>query len=369
MVLTWGDQTSTVEHQIDFAGFGDERTVSLDAESTRTISVHRANSWRGFLNEGAWRWRDGAGLLAKDGGLYLLGGWNSERDPTLNSEVWFTSDAQHWRQLTAAAPWPGRHGAGWLVHGDRLYVIAGDLFSDVWSSRDGVSWRLHTAHAPFGPRYTPNAASDGERIFVYGGQSWISDPTCATGPLCGAIGYNDVWLAAPGNRADAVGGRWTRVLPTAPWGARGLVHGAAFFKGRIYVVGGGLKAVLPTTWPLAETVAEFSDVWSSADGVNWRLEAENLGIPPRTHFALLATEHGCYLANGSVTTQPNTSSEVFFASDCVHYAEIRGGSPLPVRHASSLAYFNGSIVVLGGHGSTAGTVVWQYFPDVPGEAS
>jgi hypothetical protein len=35
-------------------------------------------------------WRDGAGLLAKDGGLYLLGGWSSGLGT--NSEVWFTSD-------------------------------------------------------------------------------------------------------------------------------------------------------------------------------------------------------------------------------------------------------------------------------------
>jgi len=90
----------------------------------------------------------------KDGGLYFLGGWSSDYGGGY-SDVWFTLDLQNWKQLTPRAPWPGRHGAAWLVHGNRLFVLGGDLIDDAWSSADGVNWRLENPAAPFGKRYTP----------------------------------------------------------------------------------------------------------------------------------------------------------------------------------------------------------------------
>lgn len=256
------------------------------------------------------------------------------------------------------APWPRRHGAAWVVHRNRLYVIGGDLIDDVWSSADGVNWRLERAIAPFGKRYTPMGVSDGERLLLYGGQYWEPYDWCVFQPECVAVGFNDLWVSQRGRN-------WHQLTISAPWSGRGLVHGGAYFNGRIYVIGGGLKAGLPGAL-LAETVAEFSDIWSSADGIIWQLETTELGFTPRTHFALIATSHGCYVANGSVGTQLELSSEVFFAADCVHFKEVVDAPPpdFGPRHAASLVYFNGSIVILGGHRDTAGTTIWQYFPEM-----
>ena len=96
--------------------------------------------------------------------------------------------------------------------------------------------------------------------------------------------------------------------------------------------------------------------------MSWTQEASTLGFLPRTHFALLSTQGGCYVANGSITTQQNFTNEVFFAPDCVHFQPIADPSPMGVAHATSMAEFNGSIVVLGGHTYFVGTTVWQYFP-------
>ncbi len=322
----------------------------------RRVSLHRRGSWRSFDNADSWDWRDGAGLLAKDGGLYLLGGWNSET--LTKNDVWFTPDLQTWTRLTAQAPWAARHGAAWLVHRDRLHVIGGDLIDDAWSSADGIAWRRESAQAPFGKRYTPSAVSDGQRILLYGGQYWAPYDWCAFDAVCSAVGLNDVWASPDGTQ-------WSQIA-RAPWVGRGLVHGGAYFRGRTYVIGGGLKLGLPDT-SLTETVQEYSDIWSTADGVAWRLETSSLGFAPRTHFALLATGSSCWIANGSVGTQQNTSAEVFRADDCVHFHPVGGASQMAVRHASSLAEFNGSIVVLGGHRDTAGTVVWQHFPRIDGD--
>lgn len=322
---------------------GTEQNVRLSVGERQLALVNRG-SWRSFPNTDSWDWRDGAGLLAKDGGLYLLGGWNSDVGGT--SEVWFTGDLVKWTRRTAEAPWAGRHGAGWVVHNERLYVVGGDFHTDVWSSPDGASWTRHTADAGFGQRYAPNAASLGGELLLYNGQDWTPQ------------GFTEVWASA------GDGATWQRAA-TVPYAGRALIHGAAVFRDRVYVIGGGLKGNVPTSTWSADTVAEFSDIWSSADGRNWVQEASTLGFTPRTHFAVLGTDHGCYVANGSVTIQANLSEEVYFAEDCVRFRPLAQQPPMLGVHATSLAEFNGSIVLLGGHKVRVGTTVWQYFPDGP----
>lgn len=329
-------------HRVGFSDMALEQDVDLP-DWDRRVAVVKRGSWRQFPNEGSWTWRDGAGLLAKDGGLYLLGGWNSEIGTT--SDVWFTRDVQNWTRLTAQGPWTGRHGAGWLVHDDRLYVIGGDFLSDVWSSPDGVHWTEHTEDAGFGPRYAPNAASLNGELLFYNGQSPAG------------VGVQDLHASSDG------GATWQQAAAT-PYAGRALIHGAAVSRGRVYVIGGGLKGYVPTSTWSADTTAEFTDIWSSADGRAWVQESGALGFAPRTHFAVLGTERGCYVANGSITVQANQTSEVLFAEDCVHFTLLPTQPPMKGVHATSLAEFNGSIVLLGGHGSAVGSSVWQYFTDL-----
>lgn len=351
VALRWGNGRTSRWIEVPFTALGEESRVEFEVGATRDVSVHQRGTWRSFPNTSSWTWRDGAGLLVKEGVLYLLGGWSSD---AYVDDIWASRNAIDWTRLSRQ-PWGPRHGAGWVIHQNRLYVIGGDLYQDVWSSADGVDWTKENGQGPFGKRYTPSAVSDGSRIFFYGGQYWAPYDWCAYQPECRAIGLNDVWASNDGRD-------WQELTNSAPWAGRGLVHGGAFFRGRIYIVGGGLKLGLPGA-AIADTIAEFSDIWSSADGSTWRKEADTLGFKPRTHFSLLSTSSGCYVSDGSVTNQPNLSNDLFFAPDCVHFEPVPDTPPLPVRHASSLAYFNGSLVILGGHRDTAGTAVWQYFPD------
>lgn len=343
---------------VNFSGFAQEQRVSQGLSRPRTVSLHRRGTWRSFENQASWGWRDGAGLLVKGGQMYLLGGYRAGEGN--QNEVWRSSNARDWELLIDEAPWYGRHGAAWVVHQDRLFVISGDLNDDVWSSQDGIDWRVEKLGAPFGKRYTPNAISDGKNIVLYAGQYWEPYDWCAFAPECKAVGFNDVW-------SSETGASWSLLNPSAPWPGRGLIHGAVRFKERIYLIGGGLKMGLVGT-RLAETVAEYNDIWSSADGIDWRQEATELGFPARTHFSVAAAPQGCFVSDGSVGLQGTFSNDVFFASDCIHFAAIPDHPPMQRRHASSMAYFNGSLVILGGPPyagpeSTAGTEVWQYFPD------
>lgn len=329
----------------------DTTTTTLDGLGPRQVQIVVRGQWRRVPHLGTWAPRDGAGLLQLNGALYLLGGWL--HGPVTN-EVWRTVDLVQWEFL-GYAPWPARHAAAWLVHEGRLWVIGGDLYDDVWSSPDGVQWTQEAVVAPFGRRYTPNAASVGGRIVVYAGQDWQPVDWCHDRPDCSARGLRSVWSSRDGRQ-------WNQVAEQAPWEGRGLVHGNAVHDGRIWMIGGGLK-VAPPNERYAETSAEFTDVWSSLDGETWQLEVLDGGFGGRTHFSVLATRDGCYVSDGSVSTQLNVSNDLFHAPDCRRYSRVGVPAELPARHASSLVEFNGSLVVLGGppYGG-AGTQVWQYFP-------
>jgi len=323
---------------------------SIDRLGLRNVELVGKGTWRQVDHLGQWTGRDGAGLLYLKGELFLLGGWLY--GPTTN-EVWKTTDLVHWT-FVGFAPWPGRHGAAWLVHNERLWVIGGDLNEDVWSSADGLNWTEHTPKAPFGARYTPNAASLDGDIIVYAGQNWEPIPWCNDRPDCVARGNRSVWKSR--NGVD-----WVEIAPQAPWAERALIHGSIVFDHYIYLVGGGLK-VAPPNMLYAETSAEYKDVWRTRDGVTWEKVSDDAGFTPRTHFSVLATSAGCFVSDGSVGTQPNLSHDVFQASDCIHYSALPVPDELPLRHASALVDFNGSLVLIGGPRlDGAGTSVWQYF--------
>lgn len=330
---------------------GDEMDgITIPGLGVRRVGLYRAGQWRQLANTQSWQPRDGSGLLFLGGELYLLGGWLWG---PVTSEVWKTRNLVDWEFL-GHAPWPARHGAAWLVHDQKLWVIGGDLHADVWSSRDGSSWTQEAQQAPFGRRYTPNAASLEGRIVVYAGQAWNGGSWCDLVNPCVAEAPRDVWSSVDGRE-------WSRATAQAPWEGRGLIHGSMAHDGQIFLLGGGLKAVPPGE-TYSQTIAEFQDIWSSRDGVDWVRRTVQYSFAARTHFSVLATPRGCYVSDGSVGTQANVVNDVFFAADCLNYAAVADPPPLEPRHASSLAHFNGSLVILGGPpAGGAGTAVWQYF--------
>lgn len=322
----------------------------LDGVQYRAIELVRQGTWRKVSHKGTWAGRDGAGLLNLNGELFMLGGWLY--GPTTN-EVWKTSDLVNWT-FVGFAPWPGRHGAAWLIHDNRMFVMGGDLTEDVWSSADGASWTQHTAKAPFGQRYTPNAASLNGEIILYSGQDWGPVTWCYEQPDCFARGNRSVWKSRDGVE-------WVEILRDAPWAPRALIHGNMVHKDYIYLLGGGLK-VSPPNMRYAETVVEQKDIWRSKNGINWEKVSDDFGFKPRTHFSVVSTPAGCFVSDGSVGTQANLSNDLFHAVDCVNYKRIQVPAEAPLRHASSLVDFNGSLVLIGGPREDAGgTSVWQYF--------
>src|SRR5262249_2411301 len=148
-----------------------------------------------------------------------------------NSDVWSSSDGLTWHLELPAAPWEGRHTAGYVVHRDRMWIVGGDTNqghyqNDVWNSHDGIHWQLVTDGVPWKNRVLHYVVAHDGRIWVMGGQSL---------PQFGAAEerfHNDVW-----NSEDGVS--WTRVIEHASWAPRGMIGGQAVFKNRMWVLGGG----------------------------------------------------------------------------------------------------------------------------------
>jgi N-acetylneuraminic acid mutarotase len=222
--------------------------------------------------------RDGAGLVAWRGGLWIAGGspGSSSSSPgasvsgfVLENDLWESKDAKTWKKHPGPdfkkRPSP-RYGQASTVLGDRLFILGGAsdpadvrLIADAWALGPEGSWEekapgeiSYTWSKESGiwePRYMAAAAAFKGRIWLTGGQ---------------ADGYDE----APGFRADvwssADGASWKQENPQAAFGPR-AGHALISHAGRLWLIGGeGPDPAAPGT-PVTRT-----DIYSSSDGVAWQ---------------------------------------------------------------------------------------------------
>lgn len=126
------------------------------------------------------------------------------------------------------------------------------VMNDVWNSADGINWTLVDSSADWPQR------GRGQMI-VFNNKMWVCGGITGTGANPSDIAYSDVWSSSDGLT-------WTRATANA-WPGRWR-HGLTVFNNLLWVSGGnglvdtsGNFAVYPTT--------AYSDVYQSADGINW----------------------------------------------------------------------------------------------------
>ena len=153
--------------------------------------------------------------------------------------MWSSADGKNWSLETDDAEWRGRDALQAVSHNGRLYVLSGYYLNDVWSSADGKNWSLETGDAEWEGRFAHQAVSHNGQLYVLGGNFFL----------------NDVWSSADGKN-------WAWET-NAEWSPR-LMHQALSHNGRLYVLGGSSGN--------EDNSYILNDVWSSADGTNWRQE-------------------------------------------------------------------------------------------------
>ena len=333
---------------------------AVDAEVSDTLAPvppdpgpDEGYQWIEVTANAAFAPRDGAGALVHDGRMWLLGGWNP-LDPVhfpsvTNSEVWSSVDGATWTLEVLAAPWEGRHVAGYVTFGGRLWVLGGDpnrghYQRDIWSSANGRDWTREVEVAPWTERAIWYTVTMNDAIYVMGGQVM---PQFAGAPPPDGIFYDDVWRSTNGRD-------WTRITEHAGWPARGLIGGQAVLHGRMWLLGGGTYDT-----PLHPTRLFYNDVWSSPDGITWTEVLKAAPWEPRQFHDVASWDGRLWALEG---WHHRNLADVWYSGDGTTWHEVPN-TPWAARHAASIYVFDDALWVVTGHNLTSD--VWKLVDTTP----
>jgi len=291
--------------------------------------------------------RDGAGAIVFQNKMWLIGGWNpgdKKHFPRIcNNEVWNTSDGKNWtlikpntfldQSFDPANDWEGRHTAGYAMFKEKLWIIGGDVnqghyHNDVWNSSEGKVWTRVTEKVPWGPRALHYTLAFQGKLWVMGGQ------TVPGFAKADEVFYRDIW-----NSDDGV--NWRKVDPQEPyWPQRGMIGGAAVFRGRMYVMGGGTYET-----PKEPKRKFFNDVWSSPDGRHWTRHVEHAPWAPRQYHEVAVFDARLWVLEGWNQTNRN---DVWHSADGVTWHEVKN-TPWRPRHAASVFVHDNALWMVAGN--------------------
>lgn len=186
-----------------------------------------------LLEPACWTPRDAHGAAVHNGQLFVAGGTTCTdcvvESIRLANDVWTSSDAIHWTQLTGAAPWSPRCDFAFLSFKDRLWVIGGETecpfgpsraSDEVWRSTDGKDWEL-AGRLPGGPLAYATACTDGTAIYLLGGHGGKAGP------------QNRVWRSENGED-------W-RCIGELPLGLPRWAASTCVFKNQLFLFGGMVR--------------------------------------------------------------------------------------------------------------------------------
>ncbi len=233
-----------------------------------------------------------------------------------------------WRCLTTSNPWPGRDSAGELVFDNHLWLFGGytpKVIDDVWRSRDGVQWEQMPSVPQSGGFNIPIR-------FVLDGRMWLT-------------GSNGSYL----HSSDGM--TWTCVEQPMPWAGRSTA-GSVVHAGRAWILGGLQGGV------------RRNDVWSSADGINWRQETDAAPWSPRQlHDNVVSFAGKLWVLGGSIQRYHpmRVYRDVWCSADGIHWEEATPEAPWPGRNWGACAVYRNRLWVFSGFRSEAH---WQNLNDV-----
>jgi len=241
--------------------------------------------------------------------------------------------APDWVLETKTAGWQARDSQGEYVFRDRLW-IAGGWFSsyeapprDVWSSADGHSWKLVQKSAPWLHSDLPMALVFRDRMWMMGG--WYN------GRLPGHSASNQVWWSTDG-------ATWQQATPAAGWSPR-IAAAAVDFRGRMWILAG------TENYYFGDDKSLKNDVWSSADGREWKLETARATWSPRAYHQAVVLKDRIYVfGGGNYVPAYHAKNDVWSSADGVSWTRETESAPWHPRLWFSAAVYRGRIWVLGG---------------------
>ncbi len=255
---------------------------------------------------------------------------DGQTQSTFNGKVFRAYPHLAWTKVTEKAPWAPRDSAGELVFRGRMWLLGGYIpqtSNDVWSSTDGVDWRRE-GDVP------SRRGIDIPVAFVLGDRMWVVD-------IDGAL------------FSSADGQAWSEVMAMVPWGNRHCA-GCAVFNDRVWVMGGSRDG---------ETL---NDVWSSTDGIHWKLEVEQAPWCKRqiTHTPVVLNGRLWLLGGGALGSDYYPSvvwNDVWSTADGIHWEQVLDHAPWVARIWGSTAVYQGRMWLIAGFRSEP---AWENLGDV-----
>ncbi len=316
-------------HVTDSGGNIEDLRLAESADVVLGPSTKKSYTWEQVAVDAPFGPRDGAGGIVHGGKMWLIGGWNPDKFAlACANDVWSSVDGAKWvlekpntfvdrEKFDGKTDWEGRHFAGYQSLGGKMWIIGGDpnqgyYQTDVWSSPDGKKWTRTDLHSvtprinektgqpylasewrpveesQFGLRTAHITGVFDGKLFVMGGQriSVFVDPDWPGRP---AAAFNDVWTSTDGAAFEQVKTKGTM------WSPRGYVSETVDFKGRMWLVGGGLHDDAIGGRPDREYT---NDVWSTKDGASWSPTPEEPPFSPRFWHNVKVFDDRIWVING-----------------------------------------------------------------------
>lgn len=290
-----------------------------------------------------WQPRDSQGELVYGDRLWIFGGWfqSFEAPPR---DVWASGDGREWTLVEKSAPWLHSDLPMSIAFGGRMWMMGGwyngrlpghSASHQVWSSTDGVAWRQDTAAAGWSPRLAAGLVEFKGRMWILGGSEnyYFGDDKSLK---------NDVWSSADGKE-------WKLETTDAGWSPRAY-HQAAVLGDRLYVFGGG---------NYVPAYHAKNDVWSSADGVNWREETAAAPWHPRLWFSTAVYRDRIWVLGGWSNGPSKNWGDAWHSADGKHWQRLDAAVMWKERHEHSAFVFRDKLWIAGGHAQPLSSEVWS----------
>lgn len=236
----------------------------------------------------------------------------------------------NWLQVAETSAWKPRDSQGEFVFKNQLWILGGwdtpktPNFLDVWKSDNGMNWTRTVEKAPWGQSDLPVSLVFKNKMWIMGGRI-----------VPGTEVSNKVWSSTDG--AD-----WELVTPNAGWSPR-LAPGFVVFKNRMWVLGGTSDFYQNNDKTL------MNDVWSSADGKEWRLELANAPWSKRTHGQAVVFDNKIWIMGGGQRApEAIAKNDVWCSEDGVNWKQVTSSAHWEPRMWFSSVAYRDHMWVLGG---------------------
>lgn len=302
-----------------------------------------AITWQLVTKQAGWSARDSQGELVFDNKLWIFGGWASSFEAPPR-DVWSSKDGVQWSLVTKKAAWIHSDLSMSLTFDNKMWFMGGwyngrlpghSASNQVWSSTDGERWVQDTDAAGWSPRIAAAVVTFKKKMWLLGGTEnyYFGDEKSLK---------NDVWFTADGKT-------WELATDAAPWSPRAY-HQAAVLNDRIYIFGGG------------NYVPEYkatNDVWSSADGKNWRRETAAAAWHPRLWFSSVVYRERIWVLGGWSNNPSKNWGDVWHSKNGKDWQKLQASVTWKERHEHSAFVFQDKIFVAGGHARPLNSEVWS----------